>query len=146
MPLSPGIFPQKAQILMCDFGPEPDKIVPPGIMKGPLGVAPEMYKVRHAVVVSGSRGLTMVVPFSTVAPKTPQKYHYCIPAGTYPFFDPHEDNWAKSDMLTTVSNDRLDRPYVGGAFATVRLSPDDFKRICETVLHALGLSRLTTAL
>jgi len=105
-----------------------------------------MYKERHAVVISATRGLTTIVPFSTVAPRTPQKYHHCIPPGKYVFFDPHEENWAKSDMLTTVSNERLDRPYVGGVRKTVMLDKEDFSAIRGTVLHALGLSRLTAYL
>lgn len=128
---------------MCDFGPEPAKVVAPGIMKGPLGVTPEMYKERHAVVISAGRGLTTIVPFSTVAPKSPQKYHHCIPAGKYPFFDPNEENWAKTDMLETVSNDRLDRPFLAGVRANVKLDAPDLFRIRETILHWIGLSRLT---
>ena len=143
MPLMKGIFTFPGQVLMCDFGPEPDKVAEPGIMKGPLSVPPEIFKERHVVVLSGFNGLSIIVPFSTVAPKTPQKYHFCIPAGTYGFFDPNEDNWAKSDLIANVSNERLDRPFSAGKRSTVSLSKDDFAKVRETVLHALGLSRLT---
>ena len=143
MPLNSNIVPFAGQVLICDFGPEPAKVSPPGIMRGPLGVAPEMFKKRHAVVIGAGRGLTTVVPFSTAAPKSPQKYHHSIPAGKYPFFDPDEENWAKTDMLGTVSNQRLDRPFVAGVRATVRLDGPDLFRIRETILHWIGLSKLT---
>lgn len=143
MPLLPSIYPRGGQVLMCEFGPEPAKVQPPGLMIGPLGVSPEMFKERPAVVINASRGMTLVVPLSTGAPKTPQKYHYCIPAGTYPFLDPNDDSWVKADMLESVSNERLDRPFTGGKRQTVSVSTADFKKIRETVLHALALGRLT---
>lgn len=143
MPLQPGIFPSPGQILICDFGPDPSKIVPPGITKGPLGVSPEMYKERHVVVLSAGRGITTIAPFSTSAPRSPQKFHYCLPAGSYAFFDPLEDSWLKADMLETVSNLRLDRPFVAGKRSTVKLTQAHLTEVRKAVLHWLGLSRLT---
>ncbi|MCO6393289.1 hypothetical protein GTW25_19910 [Aliihoeflea aestuarii] len=143
MALKAGIFPQAGQVLICNFGPDPDKIAEPGIMTGPLGVKPEMYKERHCVVLSAGRGLTTIVPFSTVAPRTPQKYHFCIPPGSYGFFDPHEENWLKADMLETVSNERLDQPFFAGKRSNVKLSKDHSLEVRRAVLHWLGFSRLT---
>jgi uncharacterized protein YifN (PemK superfamily) len=57
--LAPG------QIVMVEFGPDPRQVAAPGIMTGPLGVRPEMYKERHCVVVSTTIGLTTIVPLST---------------------------------------------------------------------------------
>lgn len=131
---------------MCEFGPEPAKVQPPGLMFGPLGVPPEMFKVRPAVVVQASRGMTIIVPLSTVAPRSPQRYHYCIPAGTYPFLDPNDDSWVKGDMLESVSNLRLDRPYVAGKRANVRLTLQDLTQVRMAVLNAMGLGNLTAHL
>lgn len=146
MPLRQGIFPFAGQVLICDFGPDPANVTPPGLMVGPLGVAPEMFKERPSVVISAGRGVTTVIPLSTNAPATPQKYHFCIPAGKYPFFDQHSDSWAKTDMIETVSNQRLDRPFLGGVRSTVKLSAEDLRNIRETILHWIGLSRLTSQL
>jgi uncharacterized protein YifN (PemK superfamily) len=143
MPLLQGIYPSPGQVLICDFGPEPGTIEPPGLMAGPLGVPPELFKLRPVVVISPGRGLSTVVPFSTVAPKTPQKYHLCIPAGRYEFLDADADSWAKTDLLGTESNLRLDRPFVLGTRRSVKLVEADFRLIRESVLHWIGLSRLT---
>lgn len=115
-------------------------------MHGPLGVLPEIYKERHAVVIATTNGLTTIVPFSTAAPRTPQPFHYQIPAGKYGGMSTVDDSWTKSDLITTVSNDRVDRPLVAGRRTTVVLDAVDLKALRATVLHALQLGRLTTHL
>lgn len=142
MPLLPGIRPQPGQVLICDFGPDPDSIVPPGLMRGPLAVKPEIWKERHVVVLSSSMGVTTVVPFSTVAPRSPMRIHYRIPAGTYQFMDQQDDSWLKGDLITTVSNDRLDRPFVGNKRSIVFLSKADLRAVREAVLNGLALGKL----
>nr|WP_232037125.1 type II toxin-antitoxin system PemK/MazF family toxin [Asticcacaulis excentricus] len=115
-------------------------------MKGPLAVKPEIYKQRQVIVINSTTELTTVVPLSTVAPKTPTKIHHKIAAGTYPFLDPRDDNWVKGDLITTVSNQRLDRPYVAGRRETVKISPEDLKEVRKVVLHALAMSTLVSNL
>ena len=77
--LAPG------QIVMVEFGPDPRQVAAPGLMIGPLGVLPEMYKEmykeRHNVVVSTTSGLTTIVPLSTKAPTRQRAFHFRIPAG-----------------------------------------------------------------
>lgn len=131
---------------MCDFGPDPDNVIPPGVMTGPLAVKPEIFKERQAVVINSSMGLTTVVPLSTVPPRSPMKIHYRIPAGSYDFLDQNDDSWVKADLIATVSNQRLDRPFVAGQRTTVSISKDDLREIRKTVLHALAMSGLTTHL
>ncbi len=131
---------------MIDFGPDPRNIAPPGIMVGPLGVLPEMYKERHGIVISTTNGLTTIVPLSTAVPKTPQNFHYRIVAGKYPGMSTTDDSWTKSDLITTVSNARVDRPFVAGRRTTVILEAADLKAVRATVLHALQMGRLTSHL
>jgi uncharacterized protein YifN (PemK superfamily) len=146
MPLPNGIRPSPGQVLMCDFGPDPDNIVPPGVMTGPLAVKPEIYKQRQTVVINASSGLTTVVPLSTVAPRSPMKIHYRIAAGFYGFLDQNDDSWVKADLITTVSNQRLDRPFVAGQRKTVSVSKYHMLEIRKTVLHALAMSALVSTL
>lgn len=143
MPLLPGIRPQPGQVLICDFGPDPDSIVEPGVMEGPLAVKPEIWKERHVVVINSSIDVTTVIPFSTVAPRSPMRIHHRIPAGTYQFMDQQDDSWLKGDLITTVSNQRLDRPFVGNRRSTVYLDRADFKACLEAMLNGLRLGKLT---
>ena len=57
-----------------------------------------------------------------------------------------DDSWTKSDLLTTVSNNRVDRVLVAGRRTTVIVDPADLKAVRGTVLHALQLGRLTAGL
>lgn len=146
MPLANGIRPASGQVLMCDFGPDPSNISPPGVMTGPLAVNPEIYKERQVIVINSSSGLTTVVPLSTVAPKSPMKIHYRINAGTYSFLDQNDDSWVKADLISTVSNQRLDRPFVAGRRTTVNISKEDLRCVRKAVLHALAMSQLAMTL
>ena len=135
--LAPG------QIVMVEFGPDPRLVARPGIMTGPLAVLPEMYKERHGIVVSTTTGLTTIVPLSTKAPSRLRAFHFRIPAGKYPGTSTVEDSWTKSDLLTTVSNGRVDRVLVAGRRTTVILDAADLHAVRGTILHALQLGRLT---
>jgi len=115
---------------MCDFGPN--------------SMPPEMSKVRHVVVVSPRRkggsgwGSCIVVPFSTVAPKAVEPYHYRIQANKYPFFKRDADVWAKGDMVAHVSFGRLDRVLCDGRYSSPQLDPDDLSAIQRLVWEAMG--------
>lgn len=143
MSLLPFAVPHPGQVLMCDFGPDPQNIEPPGVMVGPLAVKPEIWKERHSVVISARFGMTIVVPFSTSKPSKKEKFHHYIAAGKYPFLSAHEDNWVKCDLIEAVSNSRLDRPYLAGRRSIVNLDAADFKDVREALLHAVALGRLT---
>jgi len=119
--------PKLGMVLMCDF-------------RGM--VAPEMMKVRHVVVVSPRRRRSfktcLVVPFSTVMPAPVELYHYKIAADSYSFFRSGTDVWAKADMVTHVSFERLDRVMDGGQYCSPVLSEVDVEGIRTAVWHALG--------
>jgi uncharacterized protein YifN (PemK superfamily) len=127
MPIT--FHPRPGTVLICDFstGFQP----------------PEMVKRRHVVVVSPRRrhhsGLCLVVPFSTVSPDPVEAFHHVISVGTYPFFHPHRDVWAKGDMLTCVAFGRLDRVLLNGHYVVPSLRPDDFTAIQRAVLAALEI-------
>jgi mRNA interferase MazF len=125
--------PKRGTVLMCDFttGFKP----------------PEMVKRRHVVVVSPRyrrhTGLCLVVPFSSVAPFEIEPHHHEIRAGKYPFFDPVKPVWAKADMLTCVSFQRLDRVLQYGRYASPILRSDDLEAIQKAVSEALQLDKLS---
>jgi uncharacterized protein YifN (PemK superfamily) len=112
-------------------------------MVGPLAVKPEVWKLRHSVVVNARFGLATVIPLSTSPPRGAAKSNLLIPAGKYPFLSAHEDSWAKAELIQTVSNERLDRPYLGGRRSIVNLDAADLKGVREAILHALALGFLT---
>src|SRR5664279_1414973 len=71
-----------------------------------------------------------------------EAFHHAIPVGAYPFFHPHKDVWAKSDMLTCVAFRRLDRVLLNGRYVAPSLRPDDFAAIQLAILAALEISCL----
>ena len=113
-------------------------------------VKPEMVKVRHVVVISprsrDRSGLCLVVPFSCQAPNPVMPFHYQIPADKYPFFSPGEAVWAKADMVTSVSHQRLDRVCVNGRYDSPLLEESDFVAIQNAVLQAMGLGHFVVAM
>ena len=131
---------------MVKFGPDPRQVMPPGVLHGPLGVSPEMFKERHCVVIAATNGLTTVIPLSTKEPKTIRNFHFQITRGKYQGMSNQEDSWTKSDLITTVSNTRVDRVLVGGRRALVVLDGGDLKAVRATVLHALQMGVLTPGL
>jgi uncharacterized protein YifN (PemK superfamily) len=121
-----NFHPKRGTVLMCDF--EGFK-------------TPEMVKRRHVVVVSPRyrrhTGLCLVAPFSTVPPHEIEPHHYEIPCGRYDFFDPAKSTWAKADMITCVSFQRLDRLLLYGRYAAPQLKPEDLSAIQRCIAHAL---------
>jgi mRNA interferase MazF len=120
--------PKQGMVLICDFtGFKP----------------PEMVKRRPVVVVSPRyrrhTGVCLVVPLSTVPPPQIEAHHYEIAAGSYDFLDPCKPSWAKCDMLTCVSFERLDRVLMCGRYASPALRPADFIAIQHGVMEALGV-------
>lgn len=127
--LAPGM------VLMCDFtvGFKP----------------PEITKLRPVVVISPrsrrSKPLCTVVPLSTVAPKPIEPFHHCMDPRSLPRRLARKENWAKCDMLYTVSLRRLDRIVIGKErsgkpiYATVSVTADDLEAIRRGVRIALGM-------
>ena len=123
-------YPRPGDVLICDYST--------GF------VSPEMVKHRPIVVVSGrerhGRRLCTVVPLSTTAPAPVEVWHCRIPV-SIPGWSSAEC-WAKCDMLSTVSFDRLDKPHTkrrsGREYHTVRLATDDLNAIRAAVLAYLA--------
>lgn len=140
-PLQPPRY-KRGQIVMVDFGPNPSNITAPGVMVGPLSVFPEMYKDRQCIVLSSQFGTTTIVPLSTKAPPKFKDFHYKITAGSYSCMSATQDSWVKGNMITTVSNKRIDRPYVSGRFASIFLSAADLKEVHKAVICGLLLGHV----
>ena len=114
-------------------------------------IAPEMDKVRCAVVVSpkflNRPNLCTVVPLSTTAPHDPQPYHIPLDRDPHPHGAPGAVVWAKCDMLMTVSFSRLTAYWVGKIngrrnYVTVAVSNLELGQISQGVLAALGMAHL----
>lgn len=134
--------PEQGTIVVCDF----DGFVPP-----------EMIKRRPAVVVSPRlrrrNGLCTVVPLSTTPPDPVCPYHFKLHvAPTLPAPYNAAFHWVKADMLYTVAFSRLHLPFDGKDASGKRnydvrvIDNADLLKIQECMLHALGLTRLTSYL
>jgi mRNA interferase MazF len=132
--------PAPGMVLMCDFstGFKP----------------PEMVKYRPVVVVSprprSKTQLCIVVPLSTTPPVPVEAHHHCLDPASLPAKLASRQTWAKCDMLTTVSLDRLDRVKAGKdpstgkrLYVSRKVTPEDFKAIQIAIFEALGLKHLT---
>lgn len=117
-------------VLLCDYGFS--------------GIPPEMTKRRPVVVLSPrrrrTRGTYLVVPLSRSVPRPIEPVHYRIVAGTYAFLDPRIDSWAKCDMVTAVSGERLDRLRFAGRYVAPQVSLPDLDCLYAGVIHAFGLA------
>lgn len=111
---------------------------------------PEMVKARPAIVISPRLphrdGLCTVVPISGSSSGRDLAYEIrleFVPPLPDPY--PYEVAWAKCDMLATVGFKRLDmfrtaRDQTGRRkYLKPRLSDEDFVRVQQGVLFALGL-------
>lgn len=138
--------PNAGDVLMCDFGPDPQDPATYPLAAGPVSVAPEMIKRRHVLVLAANHRMIIVAPFSTVPPPRIRNFHFYIPADTYPFFAAGADNWLKADLATAVSRDRLDRVFYAGRYQSAVVSAEDLKSCRACVLHGLSLGALAVHL
>lgn len=133
MPLT--YHPNPGTLVMCDFTT--------GFR------APEMIKKRPVVIVSPTRRrggqLYTVVPLSTKAPNPVEGYHHKMDPASLPQVWSGKENWAKCDVIVTVSLDRLDRIMVGRDYSGKRIYvapqvlPSDLLAIRKCIIQALGL-------
>lgn len=138
--------PRRGGILMCDFGPDPlDPLTFP-LGQAPVGMAPELWKVRQVVVVSppalnhkhaGGPGVCLVVPFSATPPRSEAPWDVPFAAKAYPSLP--KASWAKCAAVTMVSHARLDRVIAGRGYRGDFLSKADLIRIGDGIRAALGL-------
>lgn len=133
--------PRRGAVVICDFD------------RGGFR-PPEMVKMRPAVVL-GDRlrnrdNLANVVPLSGTPPPFEGCDYQCkitLPQLLPAPFDGNLDWWAKADMITTVSYDRLDLPRSGRdqngkrKYLTLRITADQLNQIKATVLVAIQHGR-----
>ena len=132
-------YPNPGEVLLCDYG---TNVVPP-----------EMDKRRPAVIVTPRlrrrNELVGVVPLSTTAPDHPDNHHYHFELANPlppPFDSP--TMWAKCDLFSVVSRQRLDRFKAGRShgqrlYLSGRVSAEQLKAIKAALLCGLGLDSLT---
>lgn len=118
--------PQVGAVLMCSFD---------GF------VEPEMVKRRPVVVIARNRGnnkLVTIVPLSTTEPDEMADHHYKLPINPVPASQ-GKTCWAKCDMMTTVSIDRMDRLKDKGVRVIPKVTARDLQEIRLGVVNALDL-------
>jgi len=140
MPLT--FYPTPGLVLMCDFNT--------GFRE------PEMVKKRPVVVVSGkfqrtnyANSLCTVVPISTAAPRTVERWHHKLADASVPppLRALGEESWAKCDMVVSVAFNRLDKvrtERVDGKrqFAEHCVIPEDLRAIQAGLLFVLNMANL----
>lgn len=120
--------PDAGDVLMCDFAGN---------------LAPEIVKRRPVVVLASHRDgahVVTVVPLSLTQPFPIEAWHVPLVTAEYAFLpDVASVIWAKADLLTHVSFQRLDRLRLHGSYSRCRLSDVDFAGIRLATAAALGL-------
>ena len=101
VPMALRFSPRAGTLAICRF-PSPG-----------TAVGAEMVKTRPVIVVSrvlhGRHGVATVVPVSMTRPSEPRLWHVRVPESAMPrgWKELSGDRWAKCDMVTTVSLERL---------------------------------------
>lgn len=138
--------PKRGGILMCDFGPDPRDPCTFPLNRPPVGMAPELWKVRQVVVVSPAAlnhkhaagpGVCLVVPFSATPPRSEEPWDVPFAARAYPSLP--KPSWAKCASVTLVSHARLDRVLVGRGYRGDIMKAEDLGRIEAGLLAAFGI-------
>ena len=128
--------PNPETLLICDFG---------------TGFRPpEMVKKRPVVVLSPrmrrQSGLCTVVPLSTTVPAPVERFHHRMSPQSLPATLATKETWAKCDMVTAVSLERLDRVLIGRdrrgrrVYVAGAVTAADLTAIRQCVKIALGLT------
>jgi len=126
MPLT--FHPHAGTLVMCDF-------------RG--SIPPEIIKIRPVIIVTPrlpNRGsLCMIIPTSTTPPDHPQPYHVRLSRNYHPNEADDVPVWAKCDLITNVSCERLDRFKIGfRKYVAPSISADDLDSVRKGVLAAFG--------
>lgn len=116
-------LPQQGEILVCDFDDS--------------AIGAEMVKRRPVVVISHHDAhrakLCTVVALSTTPPTPVESWHYNMPHLRVSGWSADDGVWAKCNMLSTVSLERLNKPYLrhrsGRRYVTHMMSVDDLAAI-----------------
>lgn len=130
------LHPDQGEVLICDF----EGTVPPEICKKRpvIVLTPRLRRVNR---------LLTVVPLSTTAPETVQRWHTRVAVNLpRPYDSPIA--WVKGDSLMTVSYDRLSPLRAGkdkfGKRIYLRFVLDaaSMRKVWDCVLHGLGRTDL----
>jgi len=139
------------QIVMVNFGPELRDIgydhrtrIAHSVIEGPLSVSPEMTKVRQCVVIKHMNKTISVVPLSTQRPENIMPYHFEIPINKYKSLDPLRTSWIKANLITSVSEHRVFKPYINGTGTKIKefLDGSDYDNVKRSIVHGLGMGAL----
>lgn len=127
-----SFFPRAGQIFVCDFTSFKE---------------PEMTKKRPVIVISPKlpyrSHIVTVVPISTTAPNHDLPFVVKLTKNYHPTDNAKPDTWAKCDMVTNLSLERLNAFRVGKRRYTYpTLIPEDLKAVRDGVIHGLGLGYL----
>lgn len=129
--------PNRGEVLLCNYS---------GFK------APEMVKIRPVIIISprfrSRKNLCTVIPLSTTMPKPIEDYHMQI---AFPRRLPEpfnaEFHWVKTDMINTVSLDRLSLIRCGKLptgqrkYYQEKATPEQLKQIEKRILISLGIKK-----
>lgn len=106
-----------------------------------------MTKKRPVIVISPKlpyrSQIVTVVPISTTAPKHDLPFVVKLSRNYHPTDEAQPETWAKCDMVTNLSLERLSAFKVAPKkYAYPTLAPDDLKAVRHGVIHGLGLGHL----
>lgn len=109
------------------------------------GLKPEMEKRRPVIILSSvSARLAMIVPLSTTWPARPMPWHYLLKLPEQlPGCFTEIECWAKCDMVTHASFDRLELFYNGKdengkrKYQLTKISDEDLEAIRVCVGRAI---------
>lgn len=123
-----SFHPRPGTVLMCDFTT--------GF------IVPEIIKMRPVVVVSPHhirrQGLYTVVPLSRTAPDPLEQYH--VHFAKTPVADQFGPCWAKCDLVTSVSAERLDRKKIArGVYKITNVTTPELDLILLAIKYSLGI-------
>jgi len=113
-------------------------------------VGAEMVKTRPVIVVSrvlhGRHGVATVVPISMTPPTEPRQWHMLVPGAEMPlgWNQKPGDRWAKCDMVSTVSLERLSmvgarRREAKLRYTSVQVDDATLRRIRDALAYILEL-------
>ena len=95
-------LPHQGEILICDFDDS--------------AIGAEMIKRRPVVVVSRHEAhrskLCTVIALSTTPPNPVESWHHSMPHLRVSGWSAENGVWAKCNMISTISLERLNKPYI----------------------------------
>lgn len=126
-------LPYQGEILVCDFDDS--------------AIGAEMIKRRPVVVISRHEAhrlkLCTVIALSTTPPNPVESWHYNMPHLRVTGWSANSGVWAKCNMISTVSIDRLNKPYIklrsGRKYISHNLDKPDIDAILKCIKSYLKM-------